>query len=454
MSARPSHLPTAMAPKSAEPHLRRRRDLMSLAEPGSVVIVPGAHEVLRNGDSHFAFRQDSDFLYLTGFAEPDAVLVLVPGREAGEQLLFCRESDPDRERWDGPRLGLDAAREQLAVDDCFPIDDLDEILPGLMEGRERIYHAVGRNPAFDRQVIEWRNELRNQKRNVRAPEEFIGLDHLLHELRLIKSPDELRSMRRAARISADAHARAMQACRPGMSESDLTAELLHEFTRNGCPASYLPIVAGGANALILHYVNNDQPLPDDGLVLIDAGCEVDGYAADISRTFPVSGRFTPAQRAIHDLVRAAQLHAIDQVRPGRAFDDIHDAACRVLTEGLIDLGLLSGSLDENLERQNYRRFYMHKTGHWIGLDVHDVGDYRIDGQSRQLEKNMVTTVEPALYIGFEDDIPEEFRGIGVRIEDDIRVTDGDPENLTESVAADAEGIETLMAEAAAERGKP
>ncbi len=424
--------------------VRRRRDLMSLAEPGSVLVVPGARERLRNGDSHFAFRQDSDFLYLTGFDEPDAVLVLVPGRDAGEQLLFCREKDPARERWDGPRLGLDAARDRLAVDDAFPIEDLDEILPGLMEGRERIYHAVGRDPGFDRQVIEWRNQLRKQKRNVRAPEDFIGLEHLLHELRLIKSADELKCMRRAAKISSDAHARAMRACRPGMTEAELTAELIHEFTRHGCPASYLPIVAGGANALILHYVKNDQPLPADGLVLIDAGCEVDGYAADISRTFPIGGRFTPAQRAVHDVVFAAQRAAIDRARPGNVFDDIHDTACRVLTEGLIDLGLLTGSLDDNLEQQHYRRFYMHKTGHWLGLDVHDVGDYRIDGQSRQLEKNMVTTVEPALYIGFEDDIPEELRGIGVRIEDDIRVTDGDPENLTASVPAEAGAIEDWM----------
>src|SRR6056297_2016755 len=424
--------------------VRRRRDLMSLAEPGSVLVVPGARERLRNGDSHFAFRQDSDFLYLTGFDEPDAVLVLVPGRDAGEQLLFCREKDPARERWDGPRLGLDAARDRLAVDDAFPIEDLDEILPGLMEGRERIYHAVGRDPAFDRQVIGWRNRLREQKRTARAPEEFVALDHLLGELRLFKSTEELKLMRRAARISARAHERAMQICRPGLGEADLHAELMHEFTRNGCPPAYLPIVAGGRNALVLHYVANDQPLPDDGLVLIDAGCECDGYAADISRTFPVSGRFTPAQRKVHDLVLAAQHAAIDKVRPGNAFDDIHEAACRVLTEGLIELGLLSGKLEDNLEKETYKRFYMHKTGHWLGLDVHDVGDYRIDGHSRVLEKNMVTTVEPALYIGDEEDIPAEFRNIGVRIEDDIRVTDGDPENLTDGVPASADDIEALM----------
>lgn len=417
---------------------------MQLAESDSILIVPSAREQLRNGDSFYPFRQDSDLLYLTGFSEPDAVLVLVPDREEGEQILFCRERDPERERWDGPRLGLDAAPEALGVDDAFPISDLDEILPGLMEDRDHIYYSVGRDPSFDSQVIGWRNQLRRQKRNARSPEEFIALDHVLHELRLFKSADELAAMRKAARISAAAHRRAMRACRPGLGESDLTAELLHEFTRNGCPPAYLPIVAGGERALVLHYVANDQPLPDDGLVLIDAGCEVDGYAADISRTFPVAGRFDPAQRRVHDLVYAAQRAAIAAVRPGNVFDDVHDAACRVLTEGLIELGLLEGSVEDNLEQQTYRRFYMHKTGHWLGLDVHDVGDYRIDGHSRVLEKNMVTTVEPALYIGGDDDIPAEFRNIGVRIEDDVRVTDGDPEILSDDVPASAAGIEELM----------
>jgi len=431
---------------SAEIHARRRRAVMGLAEPDSILIVPAARQRLRNGDGHFAFRQDSDFLYLTGFNEPDALLVLAPGRDGGEQLLFCRERDPERERWDGPRLGLHGAREQLGFDDCFPIGVLDEILPGLMEGRVHIYYSLGRDPEFDRQVIDWRNCLRRQKRNARGPEEFIALDHLLHELRLIKSADELKLMRRAARISARAHERAIRACRPGRNEAELNAELLHEFTRNACPPAYLPIVAGGRNALTLHYVANDQPLPNDGLVLIDAGCEVQGYAADISRTFPVRGRFTPAQRLVHDLVYRAQRAAIDQARAGRVFDDLHETACRVLTEGLIDLGLLNGALDENLEQQHYKRFYMHKTGHWLGLDVHDVGDYRIDEQSRVLEKNMVTTIEPALYIGDEADIPSEFRNIGVRIEDDVRITDGEPEILTASLPASADEMEAMMQE--------
>ena len=305
---------------------RRRRHLMDLAEPDSILIVPSARELLRNGDTCFPFRQESDFLYLTGFNEPEAVLVLIPGRESGEQILFCRERDPDRERWHGPRMGLDAAREQLDMDDAFPIGDLDEILPGLMEDRDHIYHSLGRDPAFDQQVIGWRNQLRRQKRNARGPEEFITLDHMLHELRLFKSPEELRALRRAAKVSAAGHVRAMRACRPGASEAELTAELIHEFARNGFEAAYPPIVAGGRNALILHYILNDQPLPDDGMVLIDAGCECAGYAADISRSFPVSGKFSPAQRAVYEVVLAAQRAAIDHARPGNVYDDIHDTA--------------------------------------------------------------------------------------------------------------------------------
>ncbi len=423
---------------------RRRRDLMQLAEPDSVIIVPAGRELLRNGDSAFAFRQDSDFLYLTGFNEPEAVLVLVPERGSGEQILFCRERDPERERWDGPRLGLDGARERLQMDDAFPIADLDEILPGLLEGRHHIYHSVGRDPTFDHQVIGWRNQLRKSKRNARAPEEFISLEHLLHELRLIKDRDEIRLMRRAAGVSGEGHRRAMQICRPGLDEPALTAELLHEFARNGCPPSYMPIVAGGDNALVLHYVSNNRALPEDGLVLIDAGCECFGYAADISRTFPVNGRFSPAQRRVYELVLAAQRAAIDKARPGNSFDDIHCQACRVLTEGLIELGLLAGSLEENLEQQRYKRFYMHKTGHWLGLDVHDVGDYKVDGHWRMLEKNMVTTVEPALYLGYEDDISAEFRGIGIRIEDDVRITNGDPEILSGELPTGLDEIEALM----------
>jgi len=423
---------------------RRRQRLMAEVGEHSMVVLAAAPERPRNGDTFYPYRQDSDFLYLTGFNEPEAMLVLLPGREAGEQILFCRERDPDRERWDGPRLGLDGAREQLGFDDAFPITDLDDILPGLMEGCSRLHHLVGKDAGLDQRIIGWRNRLRAESKGEKGPGEIVSLEHLLHEQRLIKSRDERRCMARAARISADAMTRAMQVCKRGMNEAELTAELFHEYQRHGCPPAYLPIVAGGTNALVLHYIANNQPLPDDGLVLIDAGCEFEGYAADISRTFPVNGRFSAPQREIYNIVLAAQYAAIDEVRPGRPFQAFHDAAVRVLVEGLVELGLLPGDVDTNIEQGLFRRFYMHKTGHWLGLDVHDVGDYRIDEQSRVLEKNMVLTVEPGLYIGDDDDIPAHFRNIGIRIEDDVRVTEGEPEVLTERVVKAPDDIEQVM----------
>ncbi|AKS41419.1 aminopeptidase P N-terminal domain-containing protein [Wenzhouxiangella marina] len=424
---------------------RRRRRLMTEAGEHALILVPAAPEHLRNGDSHYPYRQDSDFLYLTGLSEPEAVLAMAPGRAGGEQILFCRPRDPERERWDGPRLGLEGAVEQLGVDDAFPIADLDDILPGLMEGCARVYHPVGKDPAFDQRVMDWRKRLREQRRGEKGPGEIVSLEYLLHEQRLVKSREEIRCMQRAARISAQAIVRAMQQCRPGMNESEIMAELLHEYQRNGCPPAYQPIVAGGSNALVLHYISNNQALADGDLLLIDAGCEFDGYAADISRTFPVNGRFTAEQKAAYEVVLSAQAAAIDQVRIGRPFEAYHEAAVRRLTEGLVELGLLAGGVDGLIESEAYRRFYMHKTGHWLGLDVHDVGDYRIDEQSRVLEKNMVVTVEPGLYIGSDDDIPAGFRNIGIRIEDDIRVTDGEPENLTAGVPREVADIEGLMA---------
>ncbi|NBB92225.1 MAG: M24 family metallopeptidase [Gammaproteobacteria bacterium] len=428
----------------SEEFTRRRRRLMEEAGEEALIVLAAAPERLRNGDAYYPYRQDSDFLYLTGLDEPEAVLVLRPGRDTGEQILFLRERDPDRERWDGPRLGLEGAVEQLGMDDAFPVGDLDDILPGMMEGCGRIYHLVGKDIQLDQRIIGWRNRLRAEQRDSHGPGEIVALEPLLHEQRLIKSRDEVRCMQRAGTISAAAVSRAMRACRPGMNETEIVAELQYEYLRNACPAAYLPIVAGGANACVLHYIRNDHPLPEDGLLLIDAGCEYQGYAADISRTFPVAGRFTSAQRDLYDVVLAAQHAAIDQVRPGKPFEAFHEAAVATLTRGLMDLGLLDGSLEENLEAGHYRRFYMHKTGHWLGLDVHDVGDYRIDEQSRVLEKNMVTTVEPGLYIDDADDVPEHFRNTGIRIEDDIRVTDDQPENLTRAVPSDPDDIEALM----------
>jgi Xaa-Pro aminopeptidase len=427
--------------------VRRRRQLMRMAGREAIVIVPAAPERVRNNDSHYPYRQDSDFHYLSGFPEPDAVLALIPGREQGETILFCRERDAERERWDGTRAGHDGAVRDYGFDDAFPIADIDDILPGMIEGRVRVYYHFGRDPEFDLKLIGWINRVRAQVRQGAVPpHEFVALSHLLHDLRLYKSRSELRVMRKAAKIAADAHIRAMRTTQPGMNEHEVEAELLHEFHRHGAVPSYEPIVGGGANACVLHYRANNAPLRDGDLLLIDAGAEYQCYASDITRTFPVNGRYSDEQRAIYDIVLAAQNAAIDEVRAGRPFDAYHEAAVRVITRGLIKLGLLEGSLEKNLREHAYRAFYMHKTGHWLGLDVHDVGDYRIDGEFRLLEPGMVVTVEPGIYIAPDAKrVPARWRGIGIRIEDDVVVTRGDPLVLTDSVPRDADAIEELMA---------
>jgi Xaa-Pro aminopeptidase len=427
--------------------VRRRRQLMRMAGRDAIVIVPAAPERVRNNDSHYPYRQDSDFHYLSGFSEPDAVLALIPGREQGEMILFCRERDAERERWDGTRAGTEGAVGDYAFDDAFPIDDIDDILPGMIEGRTRVYYHFGRDPEFDLKLIGWVNRVRaDVRKGAVPPHEFVALSHLLHDLRLYKSRGELRLMRKSARIAAAAHVRAMRATRPGMNEHEIEAELLHEFRRHGAVASYEPIVGGGANACVLHYRANDAELRDGDLLLIDAGAEYECYASDITRTFPVNGKFSPEQRALYDIVLAAQAAAIDEVRPGRSFDAYHEAAVRVITRGLIRVGLLDGSLEKNLREHAYRRFYMHKTGHWLGLDVHDVGDYRVDGEFRMLEPGMVVTVEPGIYIAPDSKkVPARWRGIGIRIEDDVVVTRGDPEILTDAVPRDPDAIEALMA---------
>ena len=426
---------------------RRRRQLMRMAGRDAIVIVPSAAERLRNNDAHYPFRQDSDFHYLTGFGEPDAVLALVPGRAQGEIILFCRERDPTREQWDGHRAGQEGAVADYGMDDAFPIEDIDDILPGLIEGRARVYYHFGRDTDFDLVLMGWINRVRsNVRQGAKPPHEFVALSHLLHDLRLYKSRSELRLMRKSAQIAAEAHVRAMQATRPGMNEHEVEAELLHAFRKHGAVPSYEPIVGGGANGCVLHYRANNALLRDGDLLLIDAGAEYACYASDITRTFPVNGRYTPEQRALYDIVLAAQLAAIEQVRPGKSFDAYHEAAVRTITAGLIKLGLLKGSLKANLEAHAYRKFYMHKTGHWLGLDVHDVGDYRVDGEFRELEPGMVLTVEPGIYISPEmKGIPARYRGIGIRIEDDVIVTRGDPEVISSGVPKDADEIEALMA---------
>ncbi len=435
----------------AKEFARRRRQLMRMAGSDAIVVVAAAPERVRNNDAHYPYRQDSDFHYLTGFPEADAVLALVPGRGAAEAILFCRERDPERERWDGPRAGTGGAVERFGMDDAFPIEDIDEILPGLIEGRTRVYYHFGRDTDFDLKLIGWVNRVRAQVRQgARPPHEFVALSHLLHDLRLYKSRGELRLMRRSARIAAAAHVRAMQRVRPGMNEHAIEAELLHAFHSEGAEASYEPIVGGGANACVLHYRANDAVLRDGDLLLVDAGAEFACYASDITRTFPVNGRYSPAQRELYDLVLAAQQAGIDEVRPGRPFDACHEAAVRVLTRGLLRLGLLGGSLAAALREHAYRRYYMHKTGHWLGLDVHDAGDYRIDGEFRLLEPGMVVTVEPGLYIAPDDRrAPARYRGIGIRIEDDVAVTRGDPEVLSAAAPKDPDEIEALMLKARA-----
>lgn len=427
---------------------RRRKMLMEVMEPNSIAIVPAAPERPRSRDTEYPYRQDSDFHYLSGFPEPGAVLVLIPGREHGEYVLFCRDRDPAREIWDGYRAGPEGACRDYGADDAFPIDDIDDILTGLLEGRERVYYAMGKDREFDRQVMDWVNSIRARVRSgATPPGEFLDLNHFLHDQRLIKSAAELRLMRHAGEISARAHKRAMQFCQPGVMEYQLEAEIHHEFAMAGArfPA-YSTIVGGGANGCILHYIENSSALKDGDLVLIDAGCEYDIYAADITRTFPVNGRFSTEQRALYDWVLKAQKAAIAEVRPGNHWNRPHEISVRVLTEGLVALGLLQGEVDALVENEAYREFYMHRVGHWLGLDVHDVGDYKIDGQWRLLEPGMVMTIEPGLYIAPDNErVPKKWRGIGIRIEDDVAVTRDGCDVLTADVPKEADDIEALMA---------
>ncbi len=431
----------------AAEYTRRRRQLMRMAGPDAILILPAAPERVRSNDTHFPYRQDSDFWYLTGFDEPDAVLVLVPGRAAGEVLLFCRERDREREAWDGARLGPEGAVATLGMDDAYPYADMDEILPCLIEGRNRVYYHFGRDTEFDLTLIGWVKRVRSQiKQGAQPPHEFQELGHLLHDLRLFKSPAERRLMAEAARIAALAHMDAMRAARPGMFEYEVEAELLYRFRRHGAVPSYEPIVGAGANACVLHYRANRAQLRDGDLLLIDAGAEFHGYASDITRTFPVNGRFSAPQRALYDVVLAANVAAREAVRPGISWIAPHDIAVEVITDGLLRLGLLKGTLKQNLQDHAYRRFYMHKTGHWLGLDVHDVGDYRIDGEYRLLEPDMAFTIEPGLYIAPDAaGVAAKWRGIGIRIEDDVIVTRQGVKTLTDDVPRDADDIEALIA---------
>jgi Xaa-Pro aminopeptidase len=419
---------------------------MRMMGADTIAILPTNPEQLRNRDVDFPFRPDSDFYYLTGFPEPQAVAVLAPGRPHGEYLLFCRERDPEMETWNGRRAGPEGAVSQYGADDAFPIGDIDDILPGLLESRERVFYTMGAVPAFDNRVIGWVNAIRSQSRaGKHAPDEFISLAHFVHDMRLYKSRAEIKAMRQAADISARAHRRAMEICRPGMMEYELEAEFLHEFRKHGGEPAYPAIVGGGENACILHYTENDAPLADGDLVLIDAGTEHDYYASDITRCFPVNGRFSTAQRAIYELVLDAQLAAVEEVKPGNGWNAPHEAAVKVLTRGLVKLGLLKGRPATLIKDQAYRQFYMHRTGHWLGMDVHDVGDYKVGEEWRVLEPGMVLTVEPGLYIAAgSKGVARKWQNIGVRIEDDVLVTRDGNDVLSKNVPKAVEEIEVLM----------
>ncbi len=432
---------------SQSEYRKRRVLLMQQMEPNSIAILPAAPISTRNNSVDYPYRQNSDFHYLCGFAEPEAVMALIPGREHGEFVMFCRERNPERELWDGLRAGQEGAIEKYGADDAFPITDIDEILPGLIEGRERVYYSVGKNHGFDQQLMDWVNSIRDKARmGAQPPKEFVMLDHLLHEMRLYKSSAEISIMQHAAQISARAHTRAMRAVRPGMFEYELEAELDYEFRKSGArlPA-YNSIVAAGKNACILHYVENNARIKDGDLVLIDAGCELDCYASDITRTFPANGRFSPEQRAIYEIVLKANQAAIDAVAPGRHWNEPHDISVEVITAGLLELGLLQGELSDLIETGAYRDFYMHRAGHWLGLDVHDVGDYKIAGQWRLLEPGMLMTIEPGIYIAADNQrVAKKWRGIGVRIEDNVLVSKTGNRVLTADVVKSVPDIEQLM----------
>ncbi|MYA36345.1 MAG: Xaa-Pro aminopeptidase [Gammaproteobacteria bacterium] len=429
---------------------RRRAALIEGLQPGGIALLAAAPERVRSRDVHHAYRQDSDFFYLTGFAEARALLALVPGREEGEIVLFCQPKDPQKELWEGKLLGPEAAVESLGVDQAYPVGEIDKIVPELMAGRERIHYRIGLDADFDEKVMGWVRGAREQARHGGpAPGQFLLLDDLLHEMRLFKSEEEIRLMEEAARISAEGHRRIMQYCRPGIYEYELEAELLHTFLHHGSrAAAYGSIVGAGANACVLHYVSNDARVEDGDLVLVDAGCEYRYYAADITRTFPANGRFSAEQREIYQIVLQAQAAAIEAVQPGASCDAPQQAAVTAIVDGLLQLGLLTGTADEIIESEAYKPFYMHRVGHWLGIDVHDVGSYKDGDDWRPFEPGMVTTIEPGIYIAPNcEDVAPRWRGIGVRIEDDVLVTSSGNRILSEGVPRGMEEIEAFMAAA-------
>jgi len=430
---------------SAKEFKKRRKQIAHIIGTDSIAIVKARDVCLRNGDADYKYRPDSNFFYLSGCHEPNSLMVICPDHESGDDVLFCREIDPDNVVWNGPMLGLNDATEKLMFDTSYDINAINKIIPQLMEGRDKVYFMLGMDSELDKTIVEWTNAVRRVKwAKSEAPHELVSLKPFLDDMRVYKSKDEIKCMQKSADIAADAHVKMMQTCQPGLFEYHLNAEFLHSITKKNSHISYLPIVGGGDNACILHYINNNKELNDGDLVLIDAGAEYDYYASDITRTFPVNGKFTSAQAEIYQIVLDAHTAALEKAKPGSHWNEPHEAAVEVITQGLINIGLLKGDLKTNLEEHNYAKYYMHKTGHWLGLDVHDCGDYSVDGLWVELEKDMVFTIEPGIYINSEAKVPEKYKGIGVRIEDDVLITKNGHKILSNKVPRTINEIEAIM----------
>ena len=410
----------------------------------SVLIIPSAQHHKRTRDVDYPYRQDSDFYYLTGFRESDSLMMLIPGRENGQFILFCKDKDPLKERWDGPIAGPIEAEKDFNVDHAYAIDKIDELLPNLIKGKKSIYAPYDNDEKFFLRLKKWIQSGDRLLKIKNSKTKILNSSNVLHEIRLIKSESEIRKMKKAAKIAVNAHRKTMSKVKTFRYEYELEAEIKYEFAKSNSTSSYIPIVGSGKNSCILHYNSNNSILNDGDLVLIDAGCEIELYASDITRTYPVNGRFTREQKEIYNIVLDAQKAAISQVRRGNKFSDPHDAAVITITQGLTKIGLLKGNVSDLIEKKKYTRFFMHRTSHWIGMDVHDVGNYMIDNEWRSLENGMVLTIEPGIYIDDSEDIPEEYRHIGVRIEDMILVNNGSPEVITFELEKETNEIEEII----------
>jgi len=426
-------------------YIKRRQQLMKMAGPNSITLLASRPQYLRNGDVHYAYRQDSDFYYLSGFNEPESVMVLLPDQKGAQQILFCRETDPKKIMWDGPMAGTQGVVDHHGFDAAYDIQEIDQRMPGLLKGCEKVCFKIGDNNEFDHKIAQWIKAIETRHgQKSKAPEEFMSISHVIHDMRLYKSPAEIKCLKKSADIAAAAHIQMMQSCQAGQHEFELQAEYSRHLIQQRSHSSYPPIIGSGENGNILHYINNDRLMQDGDLVLIDAGAEYDFYASDITRTFPVNGRYSARQKDLYEVVLQAQSDAINAVQVGNHWNDFHEAAVSTISQGLLDLKIIKGSLEQVLEEKTYSHYYMHMTGHWLGLDVHDCGDYRVDDLWVELEDNMVLTVEPGLYISENSSAPKAWRGMGIRIEDDVQVTKKGPVVLSKNAPKLIPEIEQIM----------